>query len=135
MKPNNSKSIPASFRQTIWRSWLSWLLLLAYVWLNLSTYNPIIGGALALLAILLAMNGLAQTQQWFLVDDQHWWKRHPILYHLHKIFDEGEFAGILFALIFGLEFSRNGDRRAGRSLFGAARDRQRKPYSSFFADG
>ena len=100
MKPNNSKSIPASFRQTIWRSWLSWLLLLAYVWLNLSTYNPIIGGALALLAILLAMNGLAQTQQLFLVDDQHWWKRHPILYHLHKIFDEGEFAGILFALIF-----------------------------------
>jgi predicted cation transporter len=87
--------------QVFLQSWLAWGLLCAYVALSLGHDNtdPRLLGALALGAIVLAMNGMAKTELWFTSRSPDWWRKHPILKAIHHVHNEGEMAGVAVAVV------------------------------------
>lgn len=96
---NSNGSGRAIFVEAVLQSWLAWALLWAYVTLNLAQTppDPLWSGGLALLAILLAMNGLAKTELWWTSKSPEWFRAHPFARWFHHLHNEGELAGIFVA--------------------------------------
>jgi len=92
------KSWTFVFREAVFMSWLATFLYGLTMGVIFTHGSPYISGGLALLTVLLAMNGLARTELWLTSRGPQWWKEHPFLQTLHHVSSEGEMAGIVVGL-------------------------------------
>ncbi|MDD5055106.1 MAG: hypothetical protein PHZ00_02445 [Candidatus Peribacteraceae bacterium] len=93
--------LSGSIVDEIVQSWIAWSLIIAYIILAVASpatenLNLWMGG-LAIVAILLGMNGLARTELWLTSRGPAWFRKHPVARVLHHIHNEGELAGIAIA--------------------------------------
>lgn len=110
MNENGAKGMRGLLVEAIAQSWLAWGLLWAYVTLQLTQQlpDPLWSGGLALMAILLAMNGLSRTELWWTSRSPEWFRHHPFARRFHHLHNEGELAGIFVAgVVLGCQLLRH----------------------------
>ncbi|MBF0590083.1 MAG: hypothetical protein HQL53_13255, partial [Magnetococcales bacterium] len=95
--------------EAILESWVAFAAFTPYLVLNLFyEVDARLLGALALVTVLLAMNGLSKTELWFGLNSRVWWRQHPVMRRFHHIHEEGEMAGIFVALVVGVFMTLRG---------------------------
>lgn len=102
MQSVGAKNGVALLWEALVESWVAWALLCAYITLNIvwgGAPNMLVLGGLALLTILLAMNGLARTELWMTSRSPQWFRHHPVARVLHHVHNEGEMAGIAISAV------------------------------------
>ncbi len=92
------KSVFQIAKNAVIESWLGLLALVLFVTFGLGNH-PVAAGAALIVAAVLAMNGLARTENLLTEQGPSVWKEHPSLRWLHHVTSEGELAGILVGFI------------------------------------
>lgn len=80
------------------KSWGAWFAFTAFIFFY-TTSQYTFAGLFIVIAAVMAMNGLAQTDIVFAHRTPSWWKKHPTLKVLHFINSEGEMAGIFVGVL------------------------------------
>lgn len=100
---SNEKSGILAFWEALLTSWFGFTFLAAYIVVSIiSPQSSLWLGALALFAVVLAMNGLSRTDLLFTAQGPKMWRDHKAFRFFHHIGNEGELAGIFAATIIAI---------------------------------